>query len=253
MADLTGLTDVAQSVAGITEKATLFVHTTGGAEKLNSKKVASSTASVLSGEMSAFGGPATGTHMLKVQYNPSSLTIQANAESIPFKTILQHVDNGVPAQNLRAPMVVLSVELVFDAMNTQDAFMMDRTRLSLDTLATDARAVAKEVNGGYSVQPQTNGLLAMILRPSTKLVTFAWADMSFTGEVMEAEAHYTMFSPSGRPIRSVVRMNISQQVESAADAQYWENAMDEVFCEIGSFEGKGAGQKLGNILNLGAF
>ena len=245
--------DVAGSVIGITEKARLVIHESGGAEKLNSQKIASSTANILSGAANPAAGMGSRQHMLEVQYNPSSLTIQANAEAIPFKTILQHVDNGVPAQNLRAPMVVLSVELVFDAMNTQDAFMMDRTRLSLDTVASDVRAIAQEFKGGYSVQPQTEGLLATILRPSTKLVTFVWADICFTGQVMEAEAHYTMFSPSGRPIRSVVRLNISQQVESEADSEYWENAMDEVFGTAGMFEGKGAGQKLGNILNLDAF
>lgn len=251
--NLAGLTDVAKSVAGITEKASLIIHNNAGAEKLSSKKVASTTANVLSGAAGSTAGAPSGVHIMKVQYNPSSLTIQANAEAIPFKTLQQHVDNGVPAQNLRAPMVVLSVELVFDAMNTQDAFMMDRRRLSLDAVASDARAIAKEKQGGYSVQPQTNGLLATILRPETKLVTFVWADMSFTGQVMEAEAQYTMFSPSGRPIRSIVQLNISQQVESAADSQYWEKAMDEVFGSSGSFEGKGMGQKLGNLLNLDAF
>ena len=127
-------------------------------------------------------------HEMEVQYNPSSLIIQANAEAIPFKYLQANVDEGVPNQNLRPPQVVLSVELVFDDMNTQDAFMMDRVRLSAGSVISDVAAVAKEAQGGYTVQPQTNALLATLMRANTKTVTFAWADMAFTGQVIEAEA-----------------------------------------------------------------
>lgn len=247
------VSDVAKSVIGMVEKAKLIIHETSGAEKLNSQKVSETTIGMLSGASSPTAGANLRSHAMTVQYNPSSLTIQANAEAIPFKYLQANVDEGVPNQNLRPPQVVLSVELIFDDMNTQDAFMMDRMRLSADALIQDGAAIAKEFKGGYTVQPQTNALLATLMRANTKTVTFAWADMAFTGQVIEVEAQYTMFSPSGRPVRSMVHLNIAQQVESQADSDYWEKAMDKTFEKNGVFSGKGLGQKVGNILNLDSF
>lgn len=240
---------------GAVQKAFLVVHEQD-ASKIESKNVsadtlnkltaatAGSTLSAVTSSLSEKG--LTGSRVMQVQYNPSSLTIQANAQAIPFTYLMQNIDEGVPNQNFRPPMVVLSVELVFDAMTPADAFTMDKTRLA-ETVVIGAVSAAK---GGYTVQPQTDGLVAAILRPETRLVTFRWADMAFTGHLMEVQADYTMFSGSGRPIRSKVRMNIAQQVESDADIQYWNNALEKRF-ESGSFQNlKSAGQAVGNLLNL---
>ena len=84
-------------------------------------------------------------------------------------------------------------------------------------------------------------------------MTFRWADMAFTGQLIEAQAEYTMFSVSGKPIRSKVRLNIAQQVESEADIQYWDKTLDKMF-ESGALEqSKTAAQTLGNLLNLDVF
>ena len=91
------------------------------------------------------------------------------------------------------------------------------------------------------------------MRPDTRVVTFRWADMAFTGQLIEVQAEYTMFSVSGKPVRSKVRMNIAQQVESDADIQYWDKVLDTTFSGNGEAGGKDMGQKLGNLLNLGAF
>ena len=250
-----GVTDVLNASVGNIPKAKLVIHDTSGAEKINSKQVAGATANVLAAATSAVsslnGGATVKSYVMDVQYNPSTLTIQANAEPIPFKYLQQNVDNGVPNQNLRPPLVVLSVDLIFDAMNPVDSFMMDKTRLSADNLISGVAGVVQTVKGGYTVQPQTNGLLSTVLRPDTRFVTFYWADMAFTGQVIEVQAEYTMFSVSGKPVRSRVRMNIAQQVESEADAQYWENVLDKTFNDGGL--GKGIAQKAGNLLNLNAF
>ena len=247
------------SILGGIQKAYLVIHKTD-AQVVNSAQVttaasnallsaaANATAGALSGALSAAGATAT---VLQVQYNPSSLNIQANADPIPFTYLLQNLDNGVPNQNLRPPMVVLSVELIFDAMNPQDAFMLDKLRISAGKIVSDVAGGIKNVMGGYTVQPQTEGLVAALMRPNTRLVTFRWADMAFTGQLIEAQAEYTMFSVSGKPIRSKVRMNIAQQVESEADNQYWDNALNNMFKSGDEVSLKTAGQKIGNLLNLG--
>lgn len=252
--------DYIKSGIGAVQKAFLVIHEEDASSVNTMKGVTASTMSALTAAtagsaLSAIAANLSGTdqslknHVMQVQYNPSSLTFQANAQSIPFTYLMQNIDEGVPNQNERPPMVVLSVELVFDAMTPADAFTMDKTRLA----ETTAAGVVSAVKGEYTVQPQTDGLVAAILRPQTRLVTFRWADMAFTGHLIEVQADYTMFSSSGRPIRSKVRMNIAQQVESGADIEYWNDALDEMF-ESGNFQNlKNAAQAVGNLLNLDAF
>lgn len=244
---------------GNVPKAFLIIHKTDP-EDVRSEQVLAQTQNALQEaaanstlkDLSKITG--SNAHVLQVQYNPSSLSLQANAEPIPFTYLQQNVDNGIPNQNFRPPMVVLGVELMFDAMNPQDAFMMDKARLSAGTAVSNVSGIVQNVkHGGYTVQPQTEGLVAALLRPETRLVTFRWADMAFTGQLIEVRADYTMFSVSGKPIRSKVFMNIAQQVESGADVSYWDKAIDKVFGESSSVALKGLGQKAGNLLNLDAF
>jgi len=245
------LSSISGRNSGPTGKAVLIVHEAPTAEEIKTyKDVLNDTKNALSkAGAGAVKAPTTKSHRLVVQYNPSTLSMQANAEPIPFTYLQQNIDQGIPNQNLRAPMVVLSVELYFDEMNPADAFMMDKIRLSAGNAITDAAAIAKTAKGGYTVQPQTNALLSTVLRPNTKIVTFVWGDMSFTGMVIEVEAEYTMFSPSGKPIRSRVQLNIAQSVESEADAEYWDKMLDK------GLDGKGKtnAQKVSNLLNLNMF
>lgn len=249
-----------KSGVGAVQKAFLIIHEEDASAVRTMKDVslntinalsaaaAGSSLSEVSAGLSGAGLPVK-NHVMRVQYNPSSLMFQANAQPIPFTYLMQNIDEGVPNQNNRPPMVVLSVELIFDAMTPSDAFLMDKTRLA----ETAAAGVVSAVKGGYTVQPQTDGLIAAILRPQTRLVTFRWADMAFTGHLIEAQADYSMFSGSGRPIRSKVRVNIAQQVESGADIQYWNDAVDKMF-ESGGFQDlKNTAQAVGNLLNLDMF
>ena len=250
---------LANSALGSVQKALLVIHKLDAAE-VNSSQVAVSTANALLGAasgMSATSAAMTGAGMrasvMQVQYNPTSLSIQANAEAIPFTYLQQNIDSGIPNQSPRPPMVVLSVELIFDAMNPKDAFMAEKFSLSTGGIVSSVAGGIQAAKGGYTVQPQTDGLIAALMKPDTRVVTFRWADMAFTGQLIEVQAEYTMFSVSGKPVRSKVRMNIAQQVESDADIQYWDKALDTMFKSGNEAGGKDMGQKLGNLLNLGAF
>ena len=151
----------ASGLGGI-QKAFLIIHKFG-AEAVNSAQAMQSATQAAARALQAAGNlsavsSAVGAgmaHVMQVQYNPSSLALQANAESIPFTYLQQNADQGIPNQNVRPPMVVLSVELIFDAMNPQDAFMMDKARLSAGTVVSTA-AWARGTK--YTVQPQTDGL-----------------------------------------------------------------------------------------------
>ena len=247
---------------GAVQKAMLIIHKEDPRE-INTTKISEMTQGVLENantDTSVYrisAGLTTAgldVSVMQVQYNPSSLSIQANAQPIPFTYLQQNVDSNVPNQNLRPPMVVLSVELIFDAMNPKDAFMMDKVRLSAGDVASGAAAVVKEIKDkGYTVQPQTEGLLAALLRNDTRVVTFRWGDMAFTGQLYEVRADYTMFSTSGKPIRSKVLLNISQQVESNADITYWDKVLNKTFENSFNVEMKKPAQQLNNLLNLDMF
>ena len=251
---------LADSALGSVQKALLIIHKLD-ASQIDSSQVAASAANALQGAAAgmaatsaAMQGAGMNTSVMKVQYNPTSLSIQANAEAIPFTYLQQNIDSGIPNQSPRPPMVVLSVELIFDAMNPKDAFMAEKFSLSTGGIVSSvAGGIQTAKGGGYTVQPQTDGLIAALMRPSTRVVTFRWADMAFTGQLIEVQAEYTMFSVSGKPVRSKVRMNIAQQVESDADIQYWNKVLDTTFSGNGEAGGKDMGQQLGNLLNLGAF
>lgn len=253
------INNLANSALGSVQKALLIIHKLD-ASQIDSSQVAVSAANALQGAAAGMGatsaamrGAGMQANVMQVQYNPTSLSIQANAEAIPFTYLQQNIDSGIPNQSPRPPMVVLSVELIFDAMNPKDAFMAEKISLSTGGIVSSVAGVAQAAKGGYTVQPQTDGLIAALMRSSTRVVTFRWADMAFTGQLIEVQAEYTMFSVSGKPVRSKVRMNIAQQVESDADIQYWNKVLDTTFSGNGEAGGKDMGQKLGNLLNLGAF
>ena len=114
---------LADSALGSVQKALLIIHKLD-ASQIDSSQVAASAANALQGAAAgmaatsaAMQGAGMNTSVMKVQYNPTSLSIQANAEAIPFTYLQQNIDSGVPNQSPRPSMVVLSVELIFVAMN----------------------------------------------------------------------------------------------------------------------------------------
>lgn len=260
------LSNLGNDLVGNPKKAFLIIHKDTG-DALSGTEIAAKTERALTLATAGGAAPLTAATMraslltqglmdysvLQVQYNPASISLTANATNVPVQYLQQNLDQGIPNQNLRPPAVVLSVDLIFDAVNNKDAFMFEKFRLSATDVAADVAAglLSKK---GFTVQPQTNGLIAMVMRNSTRTVTFKWADMTFTGEVTEISARYTMFSVSGKPIRSMVKLNITQKVEGTADGDYWDKAFDKAFG--GKYTpkdsgGKSAADTLGNLINLG--
>ncbi|NLV86831.1 MAG: hypothetical protein GX025_06400, partial [Clostridiales bacterium] len=98
--------DLGSSALGIVPKAMLILHTEDdGAAAANPM---AQTKKALEGAAGAgaAGGALSGTHVLEVQYNPSSISIQANSVVTPFQYLQQNIDNGIPAQSFRDPAVV---------------------------------------------------------------------------------------------------------------------------------------------------
>ncbi|MDR2132020.1 MAG: hypothetical protein LBP30_01600 [Clostridiales Family XIII bacterium] len=202
--------------------------------------------------MSGIFGGGENTHILQVQYNPASIEFMANSEPIPASRLQQNVFSDIPPQFNKPPSVTMSVQLVFDAVNVKDSFMADKFSPKVSDLVSVPAAIRNRAN--YTVQPQTNALLAMLMRKETQHVIFYWSGLTFNGIVVEAQAKYTMFSVSGRPVRSVVKLRISQNLVGSADEMYWNKALDKCFGGAdmgGAFGGQSKGQNVGNLLNLG--
>ncbi|MDR1247530.1 MAG: hypothetical protein LBK57_11015 [Clostridiales Family XIII bacterium] len=198
---------------------------------------------------------AANSHVLQVQYNPSAISFRANSEPIPVNRLQQNVVSEIPPQFTRPPSVVMSVQLVFDAVNVKDSFMADKFRLSASDAIGGAATALRVLSGKkFTVRPHTNALLYMLMRKESSFVTFRWSNMTFHGLVNEVHARYAMFSVSGEPVRSFVDLSIVQRVAGATGNKYWEKAFDKCFGEqdvAGLFGGQSAGQYVGNMLNLG--
>ena len=198
------------------------------------------------------GGKLSQFRVLEVQYNPSSIEIQANAEDLPMLYLQQNLEEGVPNQLMRPPAVTLHTELIFDAVNLADSFMWEKftSGVSAQTIANVATASKKQNGTVWSVQDQTNGLLAALLSEDTRTVIFKWADMTFAGDITEATAKYTMFSTSGRPVRSKITLRITQKVESKDDITLWEENLDRLFTSGEASKERSGLQNAGNLLHL---
>jgi hypothetical protein len=245
--------DTVSEMTGNPKKALLILHT-DTSQQVDSQSIAEKAAAALAKGSGLEGAAGVAEllgstfHVLKVQYNPASISIRANAESVEFQYLQKNIDSSIPNQNVRPPAVVMSVDLLFDAVNVKDCFMTDQLGLTASNARATASFAASAALGKLTVQPQTNGLIGMIMRNSTRTVTFKWADMTFSGEVTEVSARYTMFSIAGAPVRSVVTLSISQNVSSKADAKYWDNAFTKCFGAMGSSASKG-GKSIGETFD----
>lgn len=249
------------SLLGNANKAMLILFTGETARGLKNNEIADAAASALAKSASAMvnnmngcnlTGPIGNFRVLEVQYNPSSIQIQANAEEQPLLRLQQNLDESVPNQLQRPPSVTLHVDLFFDAVNLSDSFMWEQFTLGLSgqTVTNIASLAAKNAGKVWSVQDQTNGLLGAMMNKNTRFMIFKWADMTFSGELTEAIAKYTMFSTTGRPVRSTVTLRITQNVESQDDIKYWKNAFDKVISNSLERKSKSVMDSIQNLMSF---
>lgn len=165
---------------------------------------------------------------IRVQYNPSSLSISATANEVEVEQEIRPGLGSAKKQKKQPASVTLTVQLIFDAVNVKDAFGLEKFRVSAGDAGNAAAAIDKMGTGGYSVRTQMEGLLGMISDTANSGVDFIWQDLHFQGQVTRMQSSYTMFSVSGEPIRGTVNMTISQKLGSGGQ-KYWDNAFVRCF------------------------
>jgi len=221
--------DFVNSAVGHTDKACLVVHDArskscslepdlGGSSALGdglsqvakSTEQVSKTQEILNGTVASGLAPQPEDKILFVQFNPSSLQIRSSNQHDDRRNLSSGNDQQY-AQNdaVTAPVIDLTLMLIFDQMNVYDSFMSDKIQgANVSTVTNAITGLAKT----FSVQPYVEGFISAIRNYYTRYMTFQWADFSFTGMLINMNAVYTMFSVSGHPVRAQVQLLLRQDL-----------------------------------------
>lgn len=186
----------------------------GGLTSLTNPEVLANAAGALSGNASQNIEGAT-VKQFRVQFNPSEVTIGGYGGGL-----MQKVDYTAPngsgiSMGAMDCRITFGVRLIFDQVENDDAFMASKINLAPSSLGTKAVKGIKKVAGykkkGPTVQNEVEGLIAALRNERTRVITFAWAKMLYTGTLLSVNSNYTMFNINGQPIRGEVNLTIVLQ------------------------------------------
>ena len=170
---------------------------------------------------------------MTVQYNPSSIRLQAsggmfyNYDGAGDKAVAQ-------VSSFEKPSTVhFNVTLIFEDINDQDAFGYQDIALNIGTGIELGKSVVTKLSGKtYSVRPQVEALISLLMHKRTQQVIFYWSEMFFHGMLTNVDATYTMFNKKGHPIRAEVTLRIQQADSNSmfqSDVKAWDGAFDYAF------------------------
>lgn len=167
---------------------------------------------------------------LEVQYNPSTIYLEtvAGLQNNFSGNSMGDSSSQQMRQNTEPVATTLSVQLLFDAVNPQDSFMVSNVA---PTIGNAVSAVSNLVKGDYSVKHQMDGIMSLLTHPATRHVIFFWSKMCFQGELTSVSSQYKMFNTKGNPVRGEIRLTIRQSEDPSAKYEniYWEKAFDKAF------------------------
>lgn len=206
----------------------------------------------LSGMVSEIGTDTASYLPVQVQYNPNTISFSGKQGRIRRTGVGgqdQFEQMDVPVET------VMSVELTFDDTNIKDAFMFEKLSITnLGGIVQTVENIAGMATGGYSVQDLSEVFVGAMVRPSTRWVAFVWNKMIFWGELTSVQVRYTMFNPSGNPIRSNVSLRIRQDAQPGAKPyqteKMWEKAFNQMFDTKYKTNGFNVSNKVSNFLNF---
>lgn len=169
--------------------------------------------------------PGSQDRILRVQFNPAQLTLDASAIPQYIPDAQDGKSRTIVSEDVRK--LNLTTVLYFDDMDPYDAFMWERftsgftAKGAANAVKVGMTAAGKEKT--HSVQGQVEALVAALRNPFTRTITFRWADFVFVGQLNTVRANYTMFSPSGRPIRAEVLLRIHHEMDREMLKNWYDN------------------------------
>ncbi len=205
--------------------------------------------------------------LYSVQFNPTTIQISAHGgglvRKLNYENAIGKNGSGTDAQaggivyGREATTIILTVPLLFDKCDIQDAFMFDKLNTSITEMGKGLVKGAMTLAGKkeVSVQKEVEGFIGMIRNRKTRFVTFHWGDMNYSGSVNDLDVRYTMFNVTGQPVRATVNMTIMCLSENMKHSEgIWRDMYVNSFTEeeknMAQKFGEGAKKWTKNFLNL---
>ncbi len=174
----------------------------------------------------------------EVQYNPNTISTRTSAGRHNDYRAMGDSGNRQLNTINRVPNTYLDVQLVFEDINVQDAFMTENLNPTVANAVDMVGNVIRTVNNdNHSIKDQVEGILSLLITENSRRVVFFWSEMFFHGVVESVQATYTMFNKLGDPIKATVDLTIRQAAGGEAyksDIEYWDKAYKQVFQENGA-------------------
>ena len=197
---------------------------------------------------------------MKVQFNPESISIHAiGGGSFQITNFSgDTADKKTGGKSLSSekadPRISVTIPLIFDAENNADAFLQDKLIMSPTSIMKNLATAAATLFGGaeFSVQKQVEGLVSVLRNEYTREITFTWSEMSYSGLISGVDVQYTMFSPTGKPIRAKVNLSILcyDTTVKQGDMGQWADRYSSCFRNPNIIKNAKAGQQVSSILNI---
>ncbi len=150
-----------------------------------------------------------GSYEIPVQFNPGeyniSDSVQYSEKNIPGTA-------GPITQFISGAASTLNLSLIFDTYDTPESGIRniagDKTAVTdlSPTSPTDVSKLVGKVANLLTIHGQLH-------RPP--LVTFRWGTLHFKGVITEMKQNYTMFMPSGMPVRARVELTFKSVFDPA--------------------------------------
>ena len=149
----------------------------------------------------------------EVQFNPSELSFTGyGGEQM---AVQNYSDQGKNEMSNVKSHIEMTVTLLFDKVDNQDAFYSDKFTLGTTSVI---RGASKLVYGGIqsargkdvskSVQPEIEAFTSIIRSGDKRLIRFVWGDMAYEGILNGVNAEYSMFNVNGEPVRARMSLRI---------------------------------------------
>ncbi|MBR5420222.1 MAG: hypothetical protein IK115_03630 [Lachnospiraceae bacterium] len=189
-----------------------------------------------------------------VQFNPSSITLRGHGEGY-VPTISYTKETTDPKPDKQSVRIFFSVRLVVDQVDNFDAFLEDKTNLSPTQLGQNILKQIPKFKKEPSVKDTVEGFIGALRCTDTRIVTFHWGQMNYSGVMNNVNAQYVMFNRKGQPVRAYINLSLQCTHDDPLPNSLgpWEAAYEKAFGVNGIANNRavGAAQKYGSFINLG--
>lgn len=151
----------------------------------------------------------SGSETFSVQFNPSEYNISEN---------VNYAEKNIPGtagpitQFVSGASATLNLSLIFDTFDTPENGVRE-SRQNGD-LASQKAHTPTDVSKLTRRVAELVAIDGSLHRPP--MVTFAWGSLSFQGVVSDIKQTYTMFMPSGMPVRARVELTLKSVTDLTA-------------------------------------